>query len=458
MQYTDYLGASLDALQQALQQGAVSARQLTTFALQRIADVDQPRYNAMTWLFADEALAAADASDARRQRGERIGPLEGIPLLIKDNIQVKGWPTSAGSVLLREVIAEEDAPLVTKLRDAGAILIGKTAMHELAAGITGASSLSGFTHNAWLEGRSPGGSSSGSAVAVAAGYVPLAIGSDTAGSVRIPAAFNGLFGLRMTRGAININGIVPLSPTQDIPGPLARSAADLRLATEVLSGQRFEAYDQPLRIGIWQEGFAANEDEINQAVRAALSQFAPREVSFPELASLATEANIIGYEFAEALAAYLADKPAAECHTLAEIVASKRFHPQLEAIFSARAQHPGTDSEAYQAVLERQRALLEQLTAFFSAQQIDLLAYPVVRHAPVKHGEMQEGSNALISAVTGMPAISIPAGLSDEGLPIGLELLALRGREDLLLAAADRCDVALTPALSRKRERGPTER
>jgi mandelamide amidase len=438
MHYTDYLTASIDELQHALTQRKVSARQLATFALQRIAEVDQPRYNAITWLFADEALAAADTSDARRQRGENIGPLEGIPVLIKDNIEVKGWPTSAGSVLLREMIAHEDAPLVTTLRHAGAILIGKTAMHELAAGITGASSLSGFTHNAWLEGRSPGGSSSGSAVAVAAGYVPLAIGSDTAGSVRIPAAFNALFGLRMTRGAISIDGIVPLSPTQDIPGPLVRSATDLRLASEVLSGQRFDAGDKSLRIGIWQEGFAAEEDEINQAVRDALRPFAPRDVSFPQLGALSAEANIIGYEFAEALAAYLSDKPHAECHTLPEIVASRRFHPQLAATFSARAQHPGTDSEAYQVVQQRQRDLYQQLEAFFTEQRIDVLAYTVMRHAPVVHGEMQEGSNALIAAVTGAPAISIPAGFSKEGLPIGLELLALRGREDLLLAAADR--------------------
>ena len=200
-------------MQQALAQRRVSARQLTTFALQRIADVDQPRYNAISWLFADDALAAAAASDAARQQNAPVGPLAGIPLLIKDNIEVKGWPTSAGSALLRDVIASEDAPLVTALRQAGAILIGKTTMHELAAGITGASSLSGFTHNARQHGRSP---------EVQAAVQPwrwpqascLAIGSDTAGSVRIPAAFNGLFGLRMTRGALSSAGIVPLSPTR----------------------------------------------------------------------------------------------------------------------------------------------------------------------------------------------------------------------------------------------------
>lgn len=437
MQYANYLTASLSDLRLALQRGDVTARELADYALQRISEADQPRYNAITWLFADEARAAAELSDTRRQRGEALGQLDGIPVLIKDNIEVRGWPTSAGSVMLRDVIAQTDAPLVTTLRHQGAVLIGKTAMHELAAGITGASSLTGFTHNAWQEGRSPGGSSSGSAVAVAAGYVPLAIGSDTAGSVRIPAAFNGLFGLRLTRGALSTAGIVPLSPTQDIPGPLVRSAPDLRIASEVLSGKKFATEGEALRVGIWQEGFAADEDEINQSVQAAVAGFTPATLSWPELETLPADANIIGYEFAEALAKYLADKPQAQFHTLPDIAASGLYHPQLETVFKTRAVHPGTDSEGYAQVQQRQHDLYQQLVAMFDQHNINLLAYPVVRRAPVKHGEMQEGSNALVSAVTGAPAISIPAGLSDEGLPIGVELLALRGREDLLLRAAE---------------------
>ncbi|MBK0125813.1 amidase [Pantoea sp. S61] len=444
MQYADYLTASLSDLNQALLRAEVTARQLTDYALQRIGEADQPRYNAITWLFADEARAAAEQSDKRRQRGEAWGPLDGVPVLIKDNIEVRGWPTSAGSVMLRGVIADNDAPLVTTLRHQGAILIGKTAMHELAAGITGASSLSGFTHNAWQQGRSPGGSSSGSAVAVAAGYVPLAIGSDTAGSVRIPAAFNGLLGLRMTRGALSTAGIVPLSPTQDIPGPLVRSTADLRIASEILSGKTFAIEGEALRVGIWQEGFAADEDEINQAVLAAVAGFAPATLSWPALETLAADANIIGYEFAEALAEYLADKPQAQFHSLPEIAASGLYHPQLEAVFKTRAVHPGTASEAYAQVQQRQRDLYQQLVAMFDQHNINLLAYPVVRRSPVTHGEMQEGSNALVSAVTGAPAIAIPAGLSDDGLPIGFELLALRGREDLLLRAAEAIELRIS--------------
>ena len=442
MQYSDYLTASLQALQQALAQGTVTSRQLTEFALHRIATSNQPRYNAITWLFADEALTAADTSDTLRQRGEPLGRLAGIPVLIKDNIEVKGWPTSAGSVLLREMIATEDAPLVATLRHEGAILIGKTAMHELAAGITGASSLTGFSHNAWRAGRSPGGSSSGSAVAVAAGYVPLAIGTDTAGSVRIPAAYNHLFGLRMTRGSLNTHGIVPLSPTQDIPGPLVRSAQDLRIAADVLSGKPFPITDEPIRVGVWQEGFSPEAPEINQAVRAVIAPLQPRDLSWPELEALADDANIIAYEFADALAAYLADKPQAKAHTLAEVAASGRYHPQLDTVFTTRAQHPGTSSVGYTDVKQRQQALYQQLTHFFAAHDINMLAYPVIRHPPVALGEMQAGSNALISSVTGAPAVSVPAGFSAEGLPIGVELLALHHREDLLLRAAEQLEQA----------------
>ncbi|MFT4271904.1 MAG: amidase [Pantoea sp.] len=444
MQYAEYLRASLSDMTDALQQRATTACELTEFALRRIAEADQngPRYNAITWLFADQALAAATESDARRRRGEAPRRLEGIPVLIKDNIAVQGWPTSAGSVLLRHVIAEQDAPLVTALRAEGAVLLGKTAMHELAAGITGASSLSGFTDNAWLAGHSPGGSSSGSAVAVAAGYVPLAIGSDTAGSVRIPAAFNHLYGLRMTHGAISIDGIVPLSPSQDIPGALVRHPADLRLASEILSGQTLPPHAEPLRIGVWQEGFAAEEAAINQAVYTAVTALVgetgnQQTIAFPQLETLAAEASIIPWEFAEALAEWLADKPQAESHTLAEVVASGRHHPQLEAVFTARANHPGKASDSYAIQQLRQRTLYQTLVQLFNQRKINLLAYPVVKHPPVRHGELQPGSNALVAAVTGAPAISIPVGFTAQGLPIGMELLALRGREDLLLQAAE---------------------
>ncbi|WP_319931065.1 amidase [Xenorhabdus santafensis] len=187
MQFSDYINSSVTTLLNALEQKKITSLKLIEYAIERINMLDKTgsALNAITWLFEDEAKKAAIQSDIKRSKGISAGKLEGIPVLIKDNIEVAGWPTTAGSVALQGIIAKQDAPIVATLREEGAILLGKTAMHELAAGITGASSLSGFTQNAWVPGYSPGGSSSGSAVAVAAGYVPLAIGTDTAGSIRI---------------------------------------------------------------------------------------------------------------------------------------------------------------------------------------------------------------------------------------------------------------------------------
>lgn len=434
----DYARAPVTDLLDALQHGAVSARQLTEHALARIAECE-PALNAISWLYVDEARCAAAASDEKRQRGEPMGRLEGIPVLIKDNIDVAGWPTTAGSAALRGIIADQDAPLVQRLRQEGTILLGKTAMHELAAGITGASSLTGYTHNALKAGYSPGGSSSGSAVAVAAGYVPFAVGTDTAGSIRIPAAFNGIYGLRPTRGSIPLEGIVPLSPTQDIAGPLVRDARDLRLVSEIMTGNDFSFRENGLCIGWLEEAFDGVSDSSKNTLWAALHRLGAERVqtvSFPQLPALADVANIIGYEFAESLGAFLQARPQARFQSLAGIVAAGVHHPQLDNVFRTRAQHPGTDSPDYPVVQQRQRAMYEDLQAFFARNSINLLAYPVIRHPPVRHGEAQTGSNALFAATSGTPALSMPAGFDEQGFPLGLELLALRGREDLLLRAA----------------------
>lgn len=430
----DYAKASVTELLQKLQHGETCAAALTEFALAIIAE-REPALNAITWLYADEARQAAIASDEKRRRGHPCGRLEGIPLLVKDNVDVAGWPTTAGSKALLGIIADHDAPLVKRLREEGAILLGKTAMHELAAGITGASSLSGYTHNAYRPGYNPGGSSSGSAVAVAAGYVPFAVGTDTAGSVRIPAAFNLLYGLRPTRGSVPMAGIVPLSPTQDIAGPLVRHAEDLRWVTEVMTGKSFPPRGETLRIGWLDSAFNDISDTSRNKMRAAVQNIGAEVVTVgvTSLDSLAEAANIIAYEFAESLNAFLSARPQASFTSLQEIVAANIHHPQLDAVFRARAEHAGTNSPEYRGVQQRQRDFYNLLKALFADHDINLLAYPVMRHPPVKHGETQTGSNALFAATSGAPALTFPVGFDEQGFPLGLELLALRDREDLLL-------------------------
>lgn len=446
--------ASIETLLHELATGRQHAATLVEHAVARIDALDAggPALNAITHLAADEARAAAAASDRRRANGEAIGLLEGIPVLVKDNMDVAGWPTAAGSAALVGRVAQRDATIVARLRRAGAVLLGKTAMHELAAGITGASSLTGFTRNAYALDHSPGGSSSGAAVAVAAGYVPLAIGSDTAGSVRIPAAFHHLHGLRASRGAIPLDGIVPLSPTQDMPGPLTRFGTDMARAFAVLADQPYAPVEATarMRIGVLDAWFDRDDEtsaDVSNVCMAALLRLADLgaqlwPITLDNLRRDAEAANLIAYEFAEALAADLAEHDGSPVRSLQEIVDRGLEHEQLTPVFTERARHPGTDSPGYRQARAARTAIADRLSACFDAHALDLIAYPTVRRPPTLLGAEQAGSNALLAPVTGFPASALPAGFDHRGRPVGLELLARPDHEHRLFALARAWDTA----------------
>ncbi|HVL90512.1 MAG TPA: amidase, partial [Actinomycetota bacterium] len=192
----------------------------------------QHAINLFTVIAREHAIAAAEEADASTPRG----PLHGVPVAVKDLFDVAGWPTTACSKLYANRVATADAPVVAALRAAGAIIVGKTNMHELALGATGDASSIGPADNPWNPSHMTGGSSSGSAAAVAAGLVPLTLGSDTGGSVRIPSSLCGVSGLKTTNGLLSVQGAVPLSPTLDTAGPIAGDAEDLALAMNVLGG------------------------------------------------------------------------------------------------------------------------------------------------------------------------------------------------------------------------------
>ena len=441
----DIATADIDTLLQALTARTLSARDLVDATLARIAALDTagPALRAITHIGATDAYRDAAASDARRARGVRPRLLEGIPVLVKDNIEVAGWPTRAGSLALDGLVAATDAAIVTRLRAAGAIVVGKTAMHELACGITGASSLTGFARNPHALDRSPGGSSSGAGVAVAAGYVALAIGTDTAGSVQIPAAVNGLYGLRATRGALPLDGIVPLSPTQDMPGPITRHAADLERAFAALTARTLTpgVAGAPLAIGRLVSAFESDGAGISDACDQALAGLAAagaswRNVALDGLHEQLERANVIAYEFDAALRRFLAARPTSPCDSLAAIRASGCVHPQLAPVLAKRDGHPGTDSPGYRQALAAQAALRCRLDAVLNDHGLDVLAYPTVRQPPVERGGLQPGSNGLIAPVAGLPGLNLPAGRDADGLPVGLHLLARADDEATLLRAA----------------------
>ena len=219
----ELLEATIPQLQAALTAGAVTSRDLVTMYLARITAYDQqgPALNAISAKNTN-AIVEAAARDSERQGGVLRGPLHGIPIIVKDNYETKDMQTAAGSRLLAEWVPPTDATVVTKLRDAGAILIAKSNMHEFAYGITTVGSLFGQTRNPYALDRNPGGSSGGTGAAIAANFAAVGMGSDTCGSIRIPASHNSLVGIRGTQGLASRNGIIPLSSTQDIGGPIAR--------------------------------------------------------------------------------------------------------------------------------------------------------------------------------------------------------------------------------------------
>lgn len=225
---------SLSDMGRAVQDGSVSAQQLVTCHIERSIAL-QPALNAYTLLDGDTAIARAQELDASMAAGHRLGPLAGVPLGVKDLIDQAGAVTTCGSSFYR-AIAQESAPVVERLETAGGVFLGRTGLHEFAFGYSSENPWWGPVRNPWDVGTSPGGSSGGSAAAVAAGMVAGAIGTDTGGSVRVPAALCGIVGLKVTHGRIPLRGVFPLAPSLDSVGPLARSVEDATLLYEAMAG------------------------------------------------------------------------------------------------------------------------------------------------------------------------------------------------------------------------------
>ncbi|HET9949519.1 MAG TPA: amidase family protein [Longimicrobiales bacterium] len=454
--------ATVRELQEAMASGRTTSAEITAAYLARIEAYDQqgPALNAVIRVN-PRALAEARALDAERAtRGPR-GPLHGIPVLLKDNYDTADMPTTAGTIALAGSQPADDAFQVRKLRAAGAVILGKTNMHELAYGITTIGSLGGQTRNPYDLARNPGGSSGGTGAAVAASFAALGWGSDTCGSIRIPASHNNLVGLRPTKGLSSIDGIVPLAHTQDVAGPLARSIEDLAIAldatvgadpadpaTRALEGRELPRFVDALdpgalagaRIGILDAlfGDAGEDAEVARVVREAIGRMAELgadtvPVEIPDLEQLLAGSSVIAHEFKWDLMDYLAGVPDAPVHSLGEIVERGLAHEAVMPTLRRAEQAEARETEAYLATLARREPLREAVVALMDAQRLDALVYPTIRTVPQLIGEPQRGSNCQLSAATGLPALSVPAGWT-RGLPVGIELLG-RPFDDARLVA-----------------------
>jgi amidase len=454
--------ATITELQEAMSAGRVSSVDITEAYLARIHAYDQagPRLNAMIRVN-PSAVADAEALDRERAAGRVRGPMHGIPVIMKDNYDVQGMPTSAGTLALATAFPADDAFQVRRLREAGAVILGKANMHELAYGITTIASFGGQTLNPYDLRRNPGGSSGGTGAAIAASFAAVGWGSDTCGSIRIPASHNNLVGLRPTKGLSSIDGIIPLSHTQDVGGPLARSMRDLAIAldatvgrdpadaaTAVLENRAVPGFVAALdanalagiRIGFLTTLFGGSGEEapVANVVREAAGRMVRLgadtvSVEIPQLDQLMSGSSVLALEFKWDLLDYLAGVPEAPIRSLTELLEQGLMHEALVGTLRRSDASDVRDSEAYRTALSRRGPLLDAVVAFMNANRLDALVYPTIRTTAALVGEQQRGSNCQLSASTGMPALSVPAGWSGE-LPIGIELLG-RPFDDARLVA-----------------------
>jgi amidase len=457
--------ASIPQLQAALAGGKVTSRQLVQAYLARIAAYDQagPALNSIVTLN-PAALAQADALDKERAAKGPRGPLHGIPVLVKDNFDTNDMPTSAGTLALATLQPARDAHQVAQLRAAGAIILGKTTMHELAQGTTTISSLSGQSRNPYDMRRTPGGSSGGTGAALAASFAAAGLGTDTCGSIRIPAAYQNLFGFRTTRGLASRSGVVPLSDTPDVAGPLARSVADLAIMLDATVGSdprdaitagadahKPKSYADALqpgalkgaRIGVLRSLFAVQPadpegklvyDKALAAMRDAGAELV--EVSIPGLDILLTDYGTGKYEFREDFAQYLAAHPGAPVTSMADIVNRGLYHDQQDFRFRDPAGISDRQSPDYQVVLARLKVVRAATDALFERERLDAVIYPTALGRPPVIGAQNIPSNCPLSVATGLPALAIPVGFTPRGLPVGLELLGKAFAEQKLLGLA----------------------
>ncbi|HEY7700258.1 MAG TPA: amidase family protein, partial [Vicinamibacteria bacterium] len=351
----DVFEKTIPELQEAMERGEVTSRELVLQYLERIEAFDRggPALNSLIYVN-PRALEEADALDRERgARGPR-GPLHGIPIILKDNYDTADMPTTGSSVALAGFVPKDDGFQVRKLREAGALFLGKSNMHELARGITTISSLGGQTLNPYDPDRNPGGSSGGTGAAVAASLAAVGMGSDTCGSIRIPAANNNLFGLRVTQGLSSRDGIVPLSHTQDVGGPLARSVIDLILVldatvgpdpsdpqTAVAAGRTPQSYRPFLeqdglkgkRLGLLKSYLETTppEKEMTDVVLAAVEAMKKEgaqavEIEIEDLPELLEASGVIGMEFKFDLEDYLEAAGTAPVKNLGEILDRGLYH------------------------------------------------------------------------------------------------------------------------------------
>lgn len=464
------------ALAEGIKRRWYTAEAVLDHFLERIERLN-PDINAVVVLKSEEARHQAHAADAAAERGEDLGPLHGVPITIKETFEIEGWPTTAGHDKLQHYISTRTAPAVQRLIDAGAIVLGKTNVPELAGDLQSYNRIYGTTRNPWDLNRTPGGSSGGAAAALAAGLTPLELGSDIGGSIRTPAAFCGVYGLKPTYGLVPVRGHVPGAPgnlaKRDIAvaGPMARHLDDLEQALVLLAGP-----DDDMAPAWRVDLPAPKRRELNAYHIAAWldDDFAP--VDKPVLAGLQGVRDLLRNagakvdESARPTGLMLSSSHDLYYNLLAGVMGgglTEAMRDKLASLarsstsddYRSRFARGATQSHAHWLQQDEARARLQARWAEFFTR-FDLLMCPVVNTLPFAHNQNAPATDrtltingqprpymditiwAGLAGVVGLPAISIPIGQTQDGLPLAVQIIGPAFSEKTLIAFARQLDAA----------------
>ena len=465
---------TIRAIHNAFASGTLNCVQLVEHYLSRIEAYDDqgPALNAILTVnprALDDAremdrISTVDTDDDR--------PLHCIPVIVKDNYDTADMPTTGASVALARSVPPDDAFVVRRLREAGALILAKSNLTELARGGTTVSSLGGQTRNPYDLSRTPGGSSGGTGAAIAADFGVLGTGSDTGQSIRSPASAQSLVGIRATRGLVSRDGVIPVSFTQDEVGPIVRTVEDAARMLDVIAGydpsdpitafstgEIPASYTESLdpnglngaRIGLVLDlvGEEAIHEEVNEVIEDAITTMIQAgativRLHIPGFADLTRDIALSGFEFRIAFNRYLASLgPGAPVGSLAEFIERGEFHPSLRpALEGEESVHDGLTDPEYRSRLLRREELRQAVMTVIAANKLDAVLYPHQRRLVAPIGEDQLERNGVLSNSTGFPAIPFPGGFSAPrssapvGVPIGIELLGPEWSEPTLIRLA----------------------
>ena len=465
--------------------GEFTAEDLVSTYLDRIERIDRagPELNSLISV-SQSALEEARRLDQELAKTGRLsGPLHGVPIVVKDQIETAGLPTTFGSIASGEYQPEQDATAIAKLREAGAIILGKTTLPDFATSWFSTSSRSGVTKNPYDLSRDPGGSSSGTAAAVAANLSLVGIGEDTGGSIRLPASFCGLVGLRVTPGLISRAGMSSLVKPQDTPGPMTRTVEDAARLLDVMVGYDeaddytaaavIAGHDKPYldalhdatltgkRIGILRQAFGDVSDpdgaKVNTTVELALSALRSAgaeliDITIDNLDDQVGFTSLYTTRSQSDMNDFVRARPATGIPSMRHLVETKQYHEKLDLLEAivAGPEQP-IDDPHYVERLLAQTAFQRQVIGIMAANRLDAIAFPDAKlPAPTREDIFADRwtcltypTNTVIASQLLFPAITIPAGQTDNGLPVGLEFMAVPFGERALLALAAASEATL---------------